>query len=201
MKRIVMGAVASIVTVLALPAVAFAHVVVTPNQASIGDRVLFTVSVPNEKEVAVSSIKLNIPSGLQDVQPDVMAGWSIATTTDSSDNVTSITWTGTIPVGRRADLEFKAQAPAKAGELDWKAYQTYADGTVVSWDQKPVTNAQDDDSSDTGPYSITGVTDDLSSDTPTTSSPSSSTKNTLALICSIAALALSLGGLFLRRSR
>jgi len=200
MKKLLAGILAAAATVLALPAVAFAHVVVTPNQASVGDRVLFTVSVPNEKEVAVSSVKLDIPTGVEDVQPNVIAGWGITTEKDSDGNVTSITWTGTIPVGQRADLVFKAQTPAKATELDWKAYQTYADGSVVHWDQKPSTEGdKDDDSSDTGPYSVTQVVDDLSSDTATTTGNSS--KQDLAFVFSIAALALSLGSLFLRRRK
>jgi uncharacterized protein YcnI len=174
-------------------------VVVTPAQAGVGASVLFTVSVPNERQAAVSSLKLLIPKGVQDAQPDVTAGWDI-TTAGSSDSVAAITWTGTIPVGRRADFIFKAQVPATAGELDWKAYQTYADGTVVSWDQKPAANAGDDDAAATGPYSVTKVTDDLGSSA-TTAQPAGSGKAALALVFGIAALVLSIGGLFLRPRR
>jgi len=198
MKKLVTGSVAAIIAVLALPAITFAHVVVTPNQAGVGARTLFSVSVPNEKEVAVSSVTLYIPNGLEDTQPNVMAGWDVTTEKNKSGTVTSITWTGTIPVGQRADLVFKAQTPATAGELDWKAYQTYADGTIVHWDQKPSAEGNTDDGSDTGPYSITNVTDDL--DTAATST-NDSAKTTLAFVCSLAALALSIGGLLLRRTK
>jgi uncharacterized protein YcnI len=177
--------------------VAFAHVVVAPARAGIGASTLFTVGVPNEKAVAVSSVKLTIPQGVQNVQPDVLAGWRITTTTGKNGTVTSIIWTGTIPVGQRADLVFKAQTPATVGNLDWKAYQTYADGTVVHWDQNPAQTgktAQDD----AGPYSITRVVNDLGTGT---TAPGNSPRDTLALALSIAALAFSLGSLFRRRKQ
>lgn len=199
MKKIATGIAAATIGTILLPTLAFAHVVVTPNEANVGARTVFTVSVPNEKEVAVKSIKLAIPSGLQDVQPNVLAGWKITTSTDKAGDVTAITWTGTIPVDQRADLVFKAQAPASTTELDWKAYQTYADGTVVNWDQKPTADEKDDDSSNSGPYSVTRVVNDLDTNTDT---PARTDRNdTLALALSIVAVILSVGGLFLRRKR
>lgn len=198
MNRIYSSILGAIATAILLPAAAFAHVVVTPTQAGVGARTLFTVSVPNEKEVAVSRIVLDIPSELQDVQPNVMAGWTITTAKDAHDNVTSITWTGTIPVGQRADLIFKAQTPASAGELDWKAYQTYADDSVVPWDQKPTSGSSKDTDSDAGPYSVTHIVNDLTS-TDSNSQVNNWDKSTLALIFAGAALLLSAVGLFLRR--
>lgn len=196
MKKLLASITIAIISILAVPAVAFAHVVVTPNKADVGARTMFNVSVPNEKEVAVSSIKLTIPKGVQSAQPDVAAGWTIVTAKDAGGNVTSITWTGTIPAGQRADLAFKAQAPANATELDWKAYQTYADGTVVHWDQNPTTNGKAV-KDNAGPYSITTVVNDLNSGT----ANSTNNQTTLALALSIAALLLSIGSLFLRRKK
>lgn len=186
-------------TILALPAVALAHVVVTPAQAVIGARTLFTVSVPNEKQVAVTAIELRMPKGIQDVQPNVTAGWHITTVTDDDGNVTSITWQGTIPVGQRADLLFKAQTPAAAGELDWKANQTYADGSVVHWDQNAA-QAGKAVKDDVGPYSVTKVIDDEIS-SKTSSSDDGLRQARLALAVSIAALVLSIGSLFMRRPK
>ncbi|HVV25709.1 MAG TPA: DUF1775 domain-containing protein [Candidatus Saccharimonadales bacterium] len=200
MKKIIVGLATAAVTVIALPAVAFAHVVVTPNQAGVGASTLFNVSVPNEKQVAVSSLTLDIPKGVQNVQPDALAGWDITTAADSAGNVTAITWTGTIPVGQREDFKFKAQAPASAANLDWKAYQTYADGTVVSWDQNPAVSGKAV-KNNVGPYSITKVVNDLSSGANNSGGSGTSTTATLALALSIAALILSIGGLFLGRRK
>lgn len=189
MKRFVVCIGATLAMTFVLPAVVFAHVVVTPNQANVGQTVLFSMSVPNERDSSVTTIKLDIPSGLTDVKPTVQAGWTI--TTEGGDNITSITWTGTIPVGQRADFTFEAQAPAQTGELDWKAHQTYGDGTVVNWDQKPAADEKDDDAATSGPYSVTKIANDLTGTTSKASSNNNSTKTSFALVLSIAALALS----------
>lgn len=199
MKKFAASLVLSTVTALALPAVAFAHVVVTPAQVEAGERVLFTLGVPNEKEADVTAIKLEVPAGVEDVQPNVTGGWNITTTANSDKNVQSITWTGTIPAGQRADLAFKAQAPAQSGELTWKASQTYSDGTVVRWNQKPSAHPKDDDAATAGPYSVTEVKS--SSSTPTTSNKSDVSSNAaLALIFSVVALVTSIGA-WLRRQK
>lgn len=181
--------------VLLLPAVAVAHVVVTPSRAGIGEELVFTVSVPNERNVPVTSVKLDIPNGVEGVTPTMAPGFTISVT-GSTNTTTSITWTGSIPVGQREDLSFGAQVPARATQLDWKAYQTYGDGTVVHWDQKPTGN--DDATGTAGPYSVTAIVNDLSS--PSNTPTGNSSKTTLALVVSTTALLLSIGGLFLRRS-
>ncbi len=192
MKKILVSATAGLVLTFVLPAIAFAHVIVTPTRAGVGEELVFSVSVPNERNVAVSSVKLDIPAGVDEVTPTMIPGFTISTT-GSTDKVSSITWTGNIPVGQREDFSFGAQVPAKAAQLDWKAYQTYVDGTVVHWDQKP--EGDDDSIGTAGPYSVTKVVNDLGSNTPASGS---STKNTLALAFSVAALIVSIGGLFLR---
>jgi uncharacterized protein YcnI len=197
MKKILVGSIASALIIIASPALALAHVVVTPGQAGVGEELIFNVSVPNERTSEVTTVKLQVPSGVEDVTPTVLPGFTI-TTDGSGDDVKSISWTGTIPVGQREDFRFGAQVPAKATELDWKAYQTYADGSVVHWDQNPA--GSDDATGDAGPYSVTKVVNDLSSAADTNAGDSSS-KNTVALIFSIAAVAFSLGGLFIRRRK
>lgn len=49
------------------------------------------------------------------------------------------------------DFLFGAKAPADATNLQWKAYETYQDGTVVAWDQEP------SEAEDNKPYSVTKV--------------------------------------------
>jgi uncharacterized protein YcnI len=156
MKYVVLSGLLAVFAVIALPAAAFAHVVVTPKQADTAQRLVFTVSVPNEKSVAVTHLKLTIPKGVADVLPTSKGGWDITTAKNSDGEVAAIEWAGTIPAGERQDFSFSAQAPEKAGELQWKAYQTYADGTIVHWDQNP---SASNESEDSGPYSVTAVTD------------------------------------------
>lgn len=199
MKRTVFTAfITSSLIITVLPFSVFAHVVVTPSDARIGEEVLFSISVPNEKEVAVTQMKLAIPRGVSDVTPTVKDGWDIKTTTVSStsEEIASITWSnGTIPQGQRQDFTFSAQAPESATKIQWKAYQTYADGTSVAWDQTP--SGSDDSDGTQGPYSVTTVTNDL-----TESSVSEKTPNTvLGLVLSMIALLLSIVSLFIRRKR
>jgi len=167
--KIMLTSILATLSLASLPLITYAHVVVTPNQANIGQELVFNVSVPNEKESAVTRVKLLIPEGATNITPTATYGWTITTTTSSGNNpeITSIEWDGTIPVGQRQDFSFSAQAPAQASNLDWKAYQTYADGSVVHWDQTPA--GSDDASGDAGPYSVTKVINDLSNISTTSS--------------------------------
>jgi uncharacterized protein YcnI len=165
----------SVVSMLALTvAPAFAHVIIYPHQVGIASLLDFTVSVPNERDNPVVSVKLLIPNGLSSVTPDATPGWTITTKGNGSgDNatVTEIDWNGgTIPVGQRAEFIFQAQVPPQPTTLNWKAYQTYSDGTLVSWDINPakvanLTDAQQDELADKenkGEYSTTKIINDLS---------------------------------------
>ncbi len=177
--------------------VASAHVVVKPAEVGVGAYQTFTTSVPNEKDIPVTAMKLTIPAGLKSVTPTVKPGWTIDEVKDGSGEdavVKEITWSGgTIPAGQRDDFTFSAQAPAKPTSVQWKAYQTYEDGTVVSWDQAPTKS--DDDSGDKGPYSVTKVVDDLTqtpaATTATTTKPVSNSRTNLAITLSVVALLFS----------
>jgi uncharacterized protein YcnI len=184
-------------TILVVPATVLAHVIVTPKQAGIGEELTFNVSVPNEQQTPVTNIKLLIPQGVTNVIPTTLPGWTISTASTNSTDITAIMWSnGIIPVGERTDFTFSAQVLAKPGEIDWKAYQTYADGTVIHWDQKPA--GSDDSTGNTGPYSVTTVINDLTS-TPTETATSKS-NNVVPLILSIIAIITSVSGLLFYKS-
>jgi len=184
----------------------FAHVTVKPAQVGAAAFQTFTIGVPNEKDIPTVALRLVIPDGLHHVSPNVKPGWNVTVkkTGDGEDAmVTEINWTGgSIPSGQRDDFLFSAQVPATETKLQWKAYQTYQGGQIVSWDQAPVTNMSDEDKEKMeqqglGPYSETSIVNDLKP-APTDSAPTSSS-NTL----SIAALAISvvaLGATFKRKS-
>jgi uncharacterized protein YcnI len=167
---------------LLLPSVAMAHAVVTPAEVGIGQTQIFTLSVPNENNSPITQVKLLLPAGLDEVSPLVKADWHIQASKDS------ITWSGgSVPIGLTDAFSFRAQAPAEATQLNWKTYQTYADGTVVSWDQPPTKNEEGAN----GPYSVTKVADDLTATSPKT--------DNLPLILAIVALVFSL--IAIQRSR
>jgi uncharacterized repeat protein (TIGR01451 family) len=200
MKKI--SAVLAVLAVLVIPATASAHVVVTPDTAKVGERVTFSISVPNEKEVAVTGVKITVPTGLNGATPTVKPGWTI--TVDKTGEgetavVKSITWTGgTIPTGQRDDFTFRGQAPSKAGDLQWKALQTYADGTAVNWNQKPTSGESDSETA--GPYSVTKVADDLTGqNTAETARDDGDNTNLLPTILATAAIVISVVALVRKR--
>jgi len=109
-----------------------------------------------------------MPPGLTDVVPnDASPNWTVSVVTGKNNSIKEIDWTnGNLPAGERTDFLFQAQVPSKPTTLDWKAYQTYSDGEVVSWDRPPVTMMNMSNMSDFtkyGPYSTTQIINDLTS--------------------------------------
>jgi uncharacterized protein YcnI len=152
-----------------------AHVVVKPNQVGVGERTNFVVTVPTEEDIPTTQVRLVIPDGVQSVRPNVKSGWKIELKKSGKDEevkVTEIIWSGgNIPAEQRDEFVFSAQAPAQEGNVVWKAYQTYGDGTVVAWDIDPKavedysknnnTADTEDDHDAPRPYSQTKVVNDL----------------------------------------
>jgi uncharacterized protein YcnI len=186
-----------------------AHVTVNPRSVGVAARQVFTISVPNEKDMATTGVRLVLPENIESATPTVKPGWRIEIKNVPTGNKvtdhhgmevdemrpTEIVWTGgSIPQGQRDEFTFASRAPAGESKLAWKAYQTYSDGSVVAWDQTPGTDVEN-------PYSVTEVVDDLSADTEEEAvDASTSKKGELALVFSIVALALSVFVLTRRRA-
>jgi uncharacterized protein YcnI len=139
MKRLLFvgGAALSFCAMLAVAAPVWAHVVVSPEEVAAGDYETLTVSVPTEKEVPTTEIRVEVPKGflLSGVQP--VPGWEHAFEEDGG-VVTAVTFSG----GEIRPREFQqflvqAQAPEEPGEYPWKAVQTYEGGSVVEWTGPP----------------------------------------------------------------
>ena len=194
-KLPVAGVLVSLMTLL-FSMTASAHVTVSPKQVLTAERVTFAVSVPNEHDTPVVGVRVVIPEGLTSVRPYAKAGWEVEVkTTGEGENIsaTEITWTSAgndVPVNLKDDFLFGAKAPADAGDLVWKAYETYEDGRVVGWDQAP---SEEDDNK---PYSVTKVSSEVSSTTSKDSSDAKSSANR-ALYVGIAGVVLGLVGIAL----
>jgi uncharacterized protein YcnI len=139
MKRLsfVVSGVLGVGAMLAVSAPAWAHVVVSPEEVVAGDYETLTVSVPTEKEIPTTKIRVEVPEGflLSGVQP--VPGWK-HTFEEDRGVVRTVTFSG----GEIRPREFQqfllqAQAPDKPGEYLWKAFQTYKDGSVVEWTGPP----------------------------------------------------------------
>jgi uncharacterized protein YcnI len=186
---------------------AWAHATVKPNTTGIGKFQSFTLGVPSEKPIATVGVRLVLPDGLNYVTPNVKPGWKIDIKKQTSEHmmddgkttaetkVTEITWTGgSIPAEMRDEFLFSAQVPSQPTSLSWKVYQTYSDGSVVSWDQDPnapqATSGHEDMNEETGPYSKTEVIDDLTATTSPEASTGNSNNSTATAALALSAVAL-----------
>lgn len=197
-KRVVTGSIIALAVAL-LPQMAFAHVVVKPNEVKPGAFQNFTVSVPNEKDTPTTALKLEIPAGLKHVTPTVKQGWQINVEKEGDGEeatVKAISWSGgLVPAGLRDDFTFSAQVPSESTTLKWKAYQTYTSGTV-SWNleenEQPKTADGKPDFSTSGPLSKTKVAAEAT--TPISSAEQTANR---ALYIGVAGALISLVALFL----
>jgi len=122
---------------LAIPAVASAHAVVSPNVVKAKTLQFFTLSVPTEKEGATtSSIELTPPSGfaIDSFQPS--PGWKRqvqSTGSGEEATVTKVTWSGG-KVPSEEDSVFAVNASTTSSKTYvFKLRQTYSSGEVVDW--------------------------------------------------------------------
>lgn len=208
---------------------ASAHVVVSPKEVGVGKFQTFSVGVPVEKDIATTGLRLVVPDGLNYVTPNAKPGWKIEVKKEpvmkdgkqvmsedgdeKVERISEISWTGgIIPAGQRDEFLFSAQVPTTTTTIAWKAYQAYADGSVVAWDASAQAVADQNKAMDEAmkkdpnmkmeevtlhPYSETRVIDDLAAaDSPTLTNSSaadlkSATRNSkVALVVSVIGLLL-----------
>ncbi len=123
----------AICLMLATADVAWAHVVVHPNEAPADSYQKFDVSVPTEKEIPTTKVQVEVPEGFTVTGVKPVPGWQSEFEKDGG-LVKSITWSGgKINPEEFQEFSFQAKTPKETGEYAWKAYQTYEDGSVVEW--------------------------------------------------------------------
>jgi uncharacterized protein len=150
-RRILFGGlVLALVGLMAAPA--WAHVSVSPSEATRGGFATLTFQVPNETEdTNTTKVAIQFPQDhpIADASVRAVAGWDIAVTkkklttpvtTDEGDTldeaVNTVTWTATgdgIAPGYFEQFQVSVGLPADGDTLTFPALQTYSDGTVVRW--------------------------------------------------------------------
>lgn len=137
MKKTVTSVLLAGITFFLLTGVAFAHVKVFPTITAPGaDDQVFTVQVPTEKKVPTISVKLKVPQGVDISGVEPISGWKASFTKDKTDKITYITWAATnggLPPDHFETFHVVGTVSENTSALDWKAYQTYQDGTTVNW--------------------------------------------------------------------
>jgi uncharacterized protein YcnI len=124
LAALVLGAVA--------PAAA-AHVQVTPAVVAPGDAAMFTVLVPNERDVPTTKVAVQIPEGVIPFAFEEAPGWERTEQQAANGALESVTWTGSLPEGSFVRFTFLASSPEAEGTLTFPAVQTYEDGQEAAW--------------------------------------------------------------------
>lgn len=205
LSKLPLGIITAFAVVAAAATTTFAHVTVKPGEVATATYQVFTVNVPNEKAIPTISVKLVVPESIKSITPTNKPGWKILIEKEGSGEeakVKSITWSGgEIIDGLRDEFTFSAKTPDDATELKWKAYQTYSDKTVVSWDKEEEGDSHGKESN-SGPLSITNVTTEAASDDKHSGNNSVTTTDAQAsadraLYAGIAGVVLGLAAVFL----
>lgn len=108
-----------------------AHVMVTPRESTAGAEQIYTVRVHTDGTVSTTSIELEIPEGIHVMQVASGDGFTFDVKKDGN-RIVSITWTREIKPKEFALFTFTAHNP-QPGAIQWKAHQTFADGSMRHW--------------------------------------------------------------------
>ncbi|GGB49991.1 DUF1775 domain-containing protein [Deinococcus soli (ex Cha et al. 2016)] len=104
------------------------------SESTAGRGETYRLNVPTEKEIATTQIRLVVPAGVVISRFQVTPGFTRTVKKDAAGLVTEVVWKGRVAPMEYARFFFQAKNPAAAGEVVWKVYQTYSDGSVVAWD-------------------------------------------------------------------
>lgn len=148
--RLVTAGALGIAATFAVQPLASAHVSVTPDVAEPGKPAVIAFRVPNESHTA-STVRLEVTfppdHPLAAATPQAVAGWRVTVRKQALDKsvdtgagmageaVSSIVWEGG-PIAPDTFQDFPVYVgamPAQAGQLTFRALQTYSDGSVTRW--------------------------------------------------------------------
>lgn len=104
---------------------AWAHEEINPSSVTTGKPVFLTLTAANEKQVRLTKVTLNAPSGLNFGETTrAPSGWTVNRTD------TAVTWTGgAVDPDRFESFGFEIEGADQPGTLSYKATLSYADGS------------------------------------------------------------------------
>lgn len=160
-QRATIAACVTAAATIALAGTAHAHVTITPDEAEQGRYATLDVKVPNERDDASTvalEVHLDPDHPLASVMPQPVPGWEFDVRTTTLDKplelhggqVTEvpsvITWSGgEIEPGTFQQFPLSVgPLPEDAGQLVFKALQTYDSGEVVRWIEEPTDGGEPD---------------------------------------------------------
>lgn len=146
-KKITLVSVLAALLLLLSAVPAFAHVTIQPREAVQGSYTVFTVRVPSETAgTETIAVRVVFPEGVSVTRFEPKTGWTADLERGSDDSITAVTWTAEEGYGLAVTefTEFRMSGrvlPEAEGQLVWKAYQTYADGSAAEWIGAPGTDS------------------------------------------------------------
>ena len=118
------------------PAVAQAHVSITPRASTQGATERYTVRIPTEGKVTTTSAELDVPDGVIVETLQAPAGWKHEVTR-KDDRISAIAWVADVKPGEFIEVGFVARNPRQGDRIVWTLRQRFADGTVTDWTIAP----------------------------------------------------------------
>ena len=112
---------------------AFAHISVSPRQATTGAEQKYVVRAPNERDTATVVVTGEFPPEVVVSAVEPVAGWKVETKRNETGRIVGATWTGSIAPRAVAEFGLIAKNPASPTTLSWKFVQRYADGVTMEW--------------------------------------------------------------------
>ncbi|MDA3638655.1 YcnI family protein [Mycobacterium xenopi] len=122
---------------------AWAHVHVSSDNPVRGNMAIVTFEVPNESPTGAPTTALSVAlPGVAVAGTETVPGWTAKLDRDAASGaVRSVTWTavpnGGIPADQFALFRISLKLP-DSDTVTFPATQTYADGSVVKWDEPPL---------------------------------------------------------------
>ncbi|MGY0693703.1 YcnI family copper-binding membrane protein [Virgibacillus sp. FSP13] len=188
--------------------IAEAHVTVNPSESSTNAYEKYSVRVPVEKDINTTKVELQVPDGVELVSVMPINDWDYQLKKDDNERITSVTWTATaggIKPNEFIEFSFIGANPSEPGEVSWKAFQTYEDGSVVEWTGAPdadepasVTSITSGDKAAPHEENESATTEDSQIENDNESASDSNT-NWIPIVISVLALLLALISLFRKK--
>lgn len=127
----------TLITLLATSA-ALAHATVKTDlgqsESLAGKFETYRLQVPSEGGGSTVRVRLSVPAGITISNFLPVPGFLRSVERDADGRVVAVTWTGRIRPDEFQRFLFSARNPAQPGKLSWAVEQSYADGTLVRWD-------------------------------------------------------------------
>jgi uncharacterized protein YcnI len=136
-ERVAIRILASLTFALLLvPAIAQAHVSITPRSSGAGATEKYTIRVPTEGKVATIGAEIEFPAGVIVETIQAPSGWKYDVKRQD-DRIVAMTIQADVKPGEFIEVAFVARNPRNGDRIVWTLRQRFADGTVTDWTKGP----------------------------------------------------------------